>query len=127
MNVLARHEKFHQVNEGVKLKRKCFLALLVVSGSSCVLFGQALEPVFRSAPGSPVDVGEGSGHLVIADVNRDGNADLIAQHLQQRMVTIELGDGKGRFSTAPGGPIKLSYSPGDVKSADVNGDGFPDS
>jgi hypothetical protein len=73
-----------------------------------------------------VAVGEGSGHLVLADVNRDGKPDLLAQHLLQRVVTVQLGDGAGRFASAPGSPIRLSYSPGDIKVGDVNGDGAPD-
>jgi hypothetical protein len=71
-------------------------------------------------------VGEGSGHLVIADVNRDGKPDLIAQHLLQRAVTVHLGDGAGKFAAATGSPIKLAAMPGDIKLGDVNGDGSPD-
>jgi hypothetical protein len=71
-------------------------------------------------------VGEGSGHVVLADVNRDGKPDLLAQHLLQHVVTVHLGDGAGRFAAAPGSPITLSYSPGDIKPGDVNGDGMPD-
>lgn len=102
------------------MKRNLLLTLC------CAFAGVAQNAFFIPAPGSPVDVGQGSGHLVLADVNRDGKPDLIAQHLQQQMVTIHLGDGNGRFSAAPGSPIKLAYSPGDVKSADMNGDGIPD-
>ena len=102
------------------MKRHLFLALC------CAFVGFTQNALFIPAPGSPVDVGQGSGHLVLADVNRDGKPDLVAQHLQQQMVTVHLGDGNGRFSAAPGSPIRLAYSPGDVKSADLNGDGLPD-
>lgn len=102
------------------MKRNLFLALC------CAFVGLMQNAPFIPAPGSPVDVGQGSGHLVLADVNRDGKLDLIAQHLMQHMVTVHLGDGTGRFSAAPGSPIRLAYSPGDVKSADLNGDDIPD-
>ena len=81
---------------------------------------------FSPAPGSPVVVGEGSGYLVLADVNRDGRLDLVSQHLQRRVVTVQLGDGTGRFAMAPGSPITLAYSPGNIKLGDVNNDGLLD-
>jgi hypothetical protein len=100
------------------------LAVLAMLLSSARFGGQS--PLFTPAPGSPVAVGEGSGRLVFADVNRDGKLDLLSQHLLQHVVTVQLGDGTGRFAPTPGSPIKLSYSPGDIKVGDVNGDGMPD-
>lgn len=99
------------------------LVLLVLSG---VGLSFAQTSLFNPAPGSPVDVGEGSGHLVLADVNRDGKPDLISQHLMQKVVTVQPGDGTGRFVTAPGSPLKLKYMPGEVKVGDINGDRLPD-
>jgi len=100
------------------------LAVLVASG--CVVQAQAQGPLFSPAPGSPAVVGEGSGYLVLADVNRDGRLDLVSQHLQRRVVTVQLGDGTGRFAMAPGSPIALAYSPGNIKLGDVNNDGLLD-
>lgn len=108
------------------MKRQRFLILLILATMSGALSLRAQAPLFTPAPGSPVAVGEGSGHLALADVNRDGKPDLIAQHLQQRLVTVHLGDGAGRFVAAPGSPIKLAYMPGDIKPGDVNGDGSLD-
>lgn len=87
---------------------------------------QSQGPLFSAAPGSPVVVGEGSGYLVLADVNRDGRLDLVSQHLMRRVVTVQLGDGTGRFAMAPGSPIPLAYSPGNIKLGDVNNDGLLD-
>ena len=107
------------------MRRKRFLALMLVA-SCCGLSALAQAPQFSPAPGSPVVVGEGSGLVAIADVNRDGKPDLVAQHLLQQLVTIQLGDGTGRFTSASGSPIKLTYQPGGLKLGDVNSDGIPD-
>ena len=96
--------------------------ILFLFAFAALVYAQA--PLFTATPS--VAVGEGSGHLVLADVNRDGKLDLIAQHLQQRMVTVQLGDGAGRFTPAPGNPIRLGYMPGEAKVGDLNGDGIPD-
>src|SRR4030095_2786886 len=108
------------------MTRKKFLprAMFAVLGLAPLVYTQAQQ--FSPAAGSPVVVGEGSGLIVLADVNRDGKLDLITQHLQQRVVTIQLGDGTGRFAPAPGSPIKLAYSPGGLKLGDVNNDGALD-
>jgi hypothetical protein len=39
---------------------------------------------------------------------------------------VQLGDGTGRFAMAPGSPIALAYSPGNIKLGDVNNDGLLD-
>src|SRR5215510_8622801 len=68
--------------------------------------------LFSPAPGSPVVVGEGSGKLVLADVNGDGRLDLVTSHLLRRLVTVQIGDGTGRFAAAAGSPIVLGFQPG---------------
>ena len=83
---------------------------------------QSQAPLFSPAPGSPVTVGAGSGNIILADVNGDGRLDLVTGHLQTRIVSVQLGDGTGRFAQATGSPIALSYMPGDIKLADLNGD-----
>ena len=98
------------------------LAMFATLGYAALVFAQAQQFI----PAPPVVVGEGSGRIVLSDVNRDGNLDLITQHLQQHFVAVLLGDGKGRFAPAPGGPIKLAYAPHDMKPGDVNGDGAVD-
>jgi hypothetical protein len=102
------------------------LVLAVFVASGWPIQAHSEGPLFSPAPGSPVVVGEGSGYVVLADVNRDGRLDLVTQHLQRRVVTVQLGDGTGRFAMAPGSPIALAYSPGNIKLGDVNNDGLLD-
>ena len=98
------------------------LVLVVFVSSGWFSLVQAQGALFTPAPGSPVKVGEGSGNILLADINGDGHLDLVTGHLLGRNVTVQLGDGTGRFAPAPGSPIMLSYQPGDIKLGDMNGD-----
>ena len=63
--------------------------------------------------------------LVVADLNRDGHADLVAA-FQRWGLYLYYGDGRGGFT---GGPVDLRSPPREVQSlavADVNQDGHPD-
>lgn len=63
--------------------------------------------------------------VAVADVNRDGQADLLTADFHSRGVGVHLGTGTGRFGYGPvyktpgGGPQAVAV-------ADVNGDGQPD-
>ena len=98
------------------------IVLIVFALVGWPIRGQSQAPQFTPAPGSPVAVGPGSGNVLLADLNGDRHLDLVTGHLQTRIVTVQLGDGTGRFSPAPGSPIALSYMPGDIQVADLNGD-----
>lgn len=106
------------------MKHKLFLLHIAVLllGWTWLVYTQ--NPLFIAAP--PAVVGNGSGHTLLVDVNRDGKLDLVTQHLMQRVVTVQLGDGTGKFAMAPGSPISLNYSPGEAKVGDINGDGLVD-
>jgi VCBS repeat protein len=78
---------------------------------------------FTEASGSPFDFGHNAWHIVLADVNRDGNADVIAAAGDG--VRVMFGDGRGNFKPAPepfltgGGTWRLAVG-------DVNKDGRVD-
>jgi hypothetical protein len=61
-----------------------------------------------------------------ADLNGDGNADIITTNLDGDNVTILLGDGRGGFKPSTGSPFRCGDSPFNVAVGDVNGDGRQD-
>lgn len=99
------------------------LICLMHVGSAAVLSGQ--DPIFIGAPASPIEVGEGSGTILLQDINRDGRQDLVTRHLLTKRIEVLRGDGKGGFS-AFGPSLQFAYEPGDMKLGDVNRDRIPD-
>jgi len=61
--------------------------------------------------------------LSIADVNRDGNADILVANGGSGNLSVYLGDGKGGFSQPNGSPFSAGQNPTDIGTGDVNGDG----
>ncbi|MCI0530909.1 MAG: VCBS repeat-containing protein, partial [candidate division Zixibacteria bacterium] len=66
---------------------------------------------FAPAPASPFNVGRGPYPLVLGDVNKDGNLDLITPNVSSDNVSVLLGDGKGNFSSAPNSPFAVETRP----------------
>jgi hypothetical protein len=64
--------------------------------------------------------------LRVADVNLDGNADIITTNLEGDNVTVRLGDGKGNFHQPAGSPFPCGKTPFALAIGDLNGDGKPD-
>jgi hypothetical protein len=97
------------------------------SGTVNVLLGNG-KGQFRAAPGSPFAAGHLPNDIAIADMNGDGNPDLVIADHQSLYLTILLGDGEGGFRPAPGSPFNVHSTPHPhgVAVADFNGDGKPD-
>jgi hypothetical protein len=79
------------------------------------------------SPGVQFDVGKMPYQRVrVADVNLDGNADILTTNLEGDSVTVLLGDGRGGFRQAPGSPFPCGKTPFALAIGDLNGDGKPD-
>ena len=87
--------------------------------------------LFRTAPGSPLDLGLEAFAVVVADVNRDKKADLLAAIVNSRATPFEsriavlLGD-RGGFVAAPGSPFRAGTGAYNLTVGDVNEDGKVD-
>ena len=103
-------------------------AIVLIAGGwiSCAPQAHSQGPLLVPGPDSPVRVGQGSGRVLLADLNRDGHLDLVTQHLLSSSVALLSGDGTGRFAPFDGAPMRLGYQPGAAAIGDVNNDGIPD-
>lgn len=102
---------------------------LVVSGSNSggliVLLNNGAGD-FSSAPWSPIDTGSlGPNYMAGADVNADGNVDLVAAGINQSFFNVYLGDGTGHFVPGWGSPYAATNAKS-VAAGDLNGDGYAD-
>jgi len=80
-----------------------------------------------ASPGVQFGVGKMPYQRVrVADVNLDGNADILTTNLEGDSVTVLLGDGKGSFHEAAGSPFPCGKTPFALAIGDLNGDGKPD-
>lgn len=84
------------------------------------------RPVSLEFTQQAIAVGKGPGYIAIADVNRDAKPDLIVANEDDGTVSVLLGDGRGKFTPAPGSPFPCNPNPNDIAIADMNGDGNPD-
>ncbi len=80
---------------------------------------------FTPAPGSPFPCGKGPNDIAVADMNGDGNSDLVIANTGTPYLTVLLGDGKGGFKPSPRSPFATTSYPHvhGVAVADFMGDG----
>ena len=73
----------------------------------------------------PIRTGE-PWFAAIADLNRDGKADIVATHHEINAVTVMIGDGRGGFTEGSGSPFDFGVSLYGIVVADVDRDGTMD-
>ena len=95
-------------------------------GTVTVLLGDGKDH-FVSAPGSPFACGSSPNDIAVADLNGDGNLDLVVANTETPNITVLLGDGRGRFSPSPHSPFATRSFPHvhGVVAADFMGNGKP--
>ncbi len=95
---------------------------LISCASGSTPSNAAQQPLFASAPGSPVAVQGGPGNVLIGDMNNDRKLDLIVSSATARSITIIEGKGNGQFGTTLSNTT-LADAPGEMAIGDLNGDG----
>ena len=81
---------------------------------------------FNEASFSPLAVGNRPTTPVIADVNRDGIADIIVAVEGDNGLAVLLGRPEGGFQPAQGSPFPAGKSPSSIAVADLDGDSMLD-
>ena len=97
---------------------------LMSCNTADVGLGTTQSPLFTKAPGPAITVTGGPSNVVVGDMNKDGNPDLVVTSEQARSITVLLGAGGSDASFRdPGSKVlNVSDSPGDMTLGDVNGD-----
>jgi hypothetical protein len=85
-----------------------------------------LRSLFAPSSSAAFAVGTSPAAIAIGDFNRDGAQDLAVANSGDNNITLLLGDGKGAFAPAPGGPVPVGKGPDSLAVADFNRDGIPD-
>ncbi|MEA2710614.1 MAG: hypothetical protein QOF78_3215 [Phycisphaerales bacterium] len=83
---------------------------------------------FAVAPRSPFPCGRSPYPIAAADLDGDGNTDVLVPNTVPglRTLSVLLGDGKGALAPAPKSPIDLAAGAFFASAGDLNGDGKPD-
>src|SRR5438309_1242395 len=108
--------------------KEFILAALVLQLSAVGCHLQSQRTTYAGPDSSPframhLPAGTHPSMLSIADVNRDGNADILVANGGSGDVSVYLGDGTGGFSQPNGSPYSAGQNPTDIATGDFNGDG----
>jgi hypothetical protein len=91
--------------------------------SISVLLGNG-DGTFRPANNLPIPSNAGPWEVAVADLNGDGNLDIVSSNNNESYLSIYLGKGDGTFKA----PTKAlcAFAPENMVIMDFNGDGIPD-
>ena len=113
----------------VRTSMRLIVTLLLLSatfefadGSTASLISTGAEPALQFSR-RVVPVGHGPASIAIADVNHDGNLDVIVANMIDGTLSVLLGDSKGHVIPAAGSPVPCGKNPNDIAVGDFNGDG----
>lgn len=100
----------------------CFLAITTAGCADPAQRAQEARQLFTAQ--EPIKLPEGSrpNRLELADLNADGNPDLVAACTGKAGVCVLLGNGKGKFTGAAGSPFSAQTAAHLVAMGDFNGD-----
>jgi hypothetical protein len=89
--------------------------------------GNSQQPIFVTRAASRITLPAKPSNVALADLNEDGQLDLIVTSGESRTVTVLLGDkGDTPYRTATARTTTLPESPGEMVLGDVNGDAHLD-
>lgn len=91
--------------------------------SISVLLGNG-NGTFQPQTNLPLPADAGPWEVAVADLNGDGNLDIVSSNNNETYLSIYLGNGDGTFQTPT--HASVSFAPENVVIMDFNGDGIPD-
>ena len=100
-----------------------------VTADAKIGFGQATSPFLNFGsvtPASTVTLAANIRQFAVADLNANGDADLIYPDYGGNQVSVRTGLGDGSFNAATSYAAPAASSPRGVAVGDLNGDRFPD-
>jgi hypothetical protein len=92
------------------------------SNNVSVLLGDGTGS-FAPQANSPFPVGTGPRSAALANLDGDGNLDLVTANVTSNNVSVLLGDGTGSFAPQANSPFPVGASPHSVAIGDLSGDG----
>jgi hypothetical protein len=114
-----------KLSAGFSAHRRIWEMLLAIGLSGSTAYAQQAAALSFQRP-LHLAAGSHPQTVLIADVNHDGNNDLLIANNGSSNLSVYLGDGKGGFAPAKGSPFPAGPSPNDLALGDFNGDGHLD-